>query len=88
MSEAEVIRDFAAVLENLRSGAEVVVEQDRQPVAVIRAAQAERPGRPISEAIAAAGRSGSTATLDGEFGKDLQEIIDRGQTPWNPPEWD
>ena len=35
MTEAEVTRDFAAVLERVRQGVEVVVEQDHQAVAVL-----------------------------------------------------
>ena len=46
----EIIRDFAAVLEKVRQGAEVVVEQDRQPVAVI--SRVKGPGRLIDECIA------------------------------------
>jgi antitoxin (DNA-binding transcriptional repressor) of toxin-antitoxin stability system len=38
MTEVEVARDLHAVLEKVRQGAEVVVERDAQPVAVIRAA--------------------------------------------------
>jgi antitoxin (DNA-binding transcriptional repressor) of toxin-antitoxin stability system len=36
MSEAEVAKNFAAVLEKVRQGGEIVVEQDHRPVAVIR----------------------------------------------------
>jgi len=35
MSEAEVAKNFAAALEKVRQGAEIVVEQDHHPVAVI-----------------------------------------------------
>ena len=39
MSEAEVAKDFAAVLEKvIRQGVDVIVEHDRQPVAVLRPA--------------------------------------------------
>jgi antitoxin (DNA-binding transcriptional repressor) of toxin-antitoxin stability system len=36
MSEAEVAKNFATVLEKVRQGADIVVEQDHRPVAVIR----------------------------------------------------
>ena len=36
ITEAEVVKDFAAVLEKVRNGAEVIVERDHQPVAVIK----------------------------------------------------
>src|SRR5581483_7894454 len=51
MSEAEVVKDIAAVLAKIRQGLEVVVEQDHRTVAVIKAPQVK--GRKISEVIAA-----------------------------------
>ena len=86
MSEAEVSKNFAAVLEKVRQGAEVVVEQDHRPVAVIRPPQ--RSGRLISECIASAKASGSTVTLDGGFAADVEEGIRSRQQPWNPRSWD
>jgi antitoxin (DNA-binding transcriptional repressor) of toxin-antitoxin stability system len=37
MTEAEVARDLRTVLEKVRQGVEVVVEQNSRPIAVIRA---------------------------------------------------
>jgi antitoxin (DNA-binding transcriptional repressor) of toxin-antitoxin stability system len=45
MREGEVTNNFATVLENIRKGIVVVVEQDHRPVALIRAPR--RSGRPI-----------------------------------------
>ena len=45
MTESEVTHNFAAVLEKIPTGVEVVVEQDHRPVAVIRSPV--RSGRPI-----------------------------------------
>jgi antitoxin (DNA-binding transcriptional repressor) of toxin-antitoxin stability system len=36
MSEAEVVKDIAAVLAKVRQGVEVVIEQDHRAVAVIK----------------------------------------------------
>ena len=52
MTQAEVAGNFTAVLERLKHGAEVVVEQDHRPVAVI--SPVKGPGRPIDECIALA----------------------------------
>src|SRR5438309_4839235 len=52
MTEAEVAKDFAAVLEKIRHGAEIIIEEDARPIAIIKAAP--RTGRPISECIALA----------------------------------
>ncbi len=73
MTEAEVTNNFAAVLEKLRQGAEVVVEQDHRPVAVI--SPLKGPGRSIDECIALAKANGSGATLDEDFAQDLEDII-------------
>ena len=86
MSDNEVTDNFAAVLEKVRRGVEVVVEQDHRPVAVIRSPK--RSGRPISECIASAEASGSHATLDHGFARDVEEGIRDRQQPWDPPSWD
>ena len=86
MTEAELARDLHAVLEKVRQGAEVIVERDAQPVAVIKAPQFR--GRPIDECIALAQAHGSHATLDEDFAKDLEDIINSHREPLNPPAWD
>ena len=86
MSEAEVARDLHAVLERVRQGVEVVIEQDHRAVAVIRAEH--RSGRPITEILQEAMERNSTVTLDEDFGKDLEDIINSHREPLNPPAWD
>jgi antitoxin (DNA-binding transcriptional repressor) of toxin-antitoxin stability system len=87
ISEAEAASDFPSVLAHVRSGAEVVIEHNSQPVAVVSPA-ALRPGRLLSESIALAEARGSTATLDGEFARDLEDIINSHREPLTPPAWD
>ena len=87
ITEAELARDVRAVLEKVRQGSEVIVEQeDHRPVAVI--SSPHRSGRPIIDILREAKQRNSTVTLDEDFGKDLEEIIDSHQQPWNPPSWD
>jgi prevent-host-death family protein len=52
ISEAEAASDFAAVLERVRAGAEVVIESGKLPIAVVR--PAEPYVRLLSESIALA----------------------------------
>ncbi len=85
MTEAQVTQDFAAVLEKLRQGTEVVVEQDRRPVAVI--SPVKGPGRPIDECIALAKAHGSGGVLDADFARDLNEIIAE-RKPLEASVWD
>lgn len=87
ITEAELARDIPGVLAKVREGAEVIVEQDHRPVAVIKTPN--RSGKPITEILREARQRNSTVTLDEDFGADLEEIISRYQRePWNPPSWD
>jgi antitoxin (DNA-binding transcriptional repressor) of toxin-antitoxin stability system len=86
MTEAEVARDFAAVLEKIQQGAEVIVERNSQPVAVIRPPRFR--GRSIDECIALVKKHGSHTILDGGFAKDLEEGIYSHREPLDPPRWD
>jgi antitoxin (DNA-binding transcriptional repressor) of toxin-antitoxin stability system len=88
ISEADAVRDLAAILQRVLAGAEVVIERDAQPLAVIRAAVPAR--RTISECIAMAEahekESGEAPVLDPDFAADVEEIV-RNRKPWNPPTW-
>jgi hypothetical protein len=46
------------------------------------------PGRLLSESIALSETHGSTVTLDGNFERDLEEIVNSHRDPLNPPAWD
>jgi antitoxin (DNA-binding transcriptional repressor) of toxin-antitoxin stability system len=89
ITEAELARDLHAVLEEVRRGSEVVVEEDDQPVAIMR--PAEQPGRLLSESIAIARERekerGSAAVLDPDFAEDMEDIV-RNRSLWNPTSWD
>jgi antitoxin (DNA-binding transcriptional repressor) of toxin-antitoxin stability system len=89
MTETELARDVHGALEKVRQGAEVVIEQDHRPVAVIKTLPG--PGRMLSECIAIAKQRekerGYAVTLDPDFASDVEEIV-RNRRPWNPPSWD
>jgi len=88
ISEAEAVTtNVATLLAHVRAGAEVIIENDARPVAVLRPAE-PHPGRLLSESIALAEAHGSTVTLDGDFGRDLAAIINSHREPLNPPSWD
>jgi antitoxin (DNA-binding transcriptional repressor) of toxin-antitoxin stability system len=90
ITEAELANDTHAVLEKVRAGVEVVVEQDHRPVAVIKTPQG--PGRKISECVALAkayeAKLGYAPVPDPDFAKDVQAAIDAHREPLNPPAWD
>ncbi len=86
VSEADAVRDIAAILQRVETGMEVVIERDSRPLAVIRTAAPVR--RTISECIALAEAHeleyGDIAILDEDFADDVEEIV-RNRKPWNPP---
>jgi antitoxin (DNA-binding transcriptional repressor) of toxin-antitoxin stability system len=86
MSEAEVVKDIAAVLAKVRQGAEVIIEEDHRAVAVIK--PSKPAGRMISEVIADLKARGSRAVMDDDFARDIEEGIKAHRQPWNPPSWD
>jgi antitoxin (DNA-binding transcriptional repressor) of toxin-antitoxin stability system len=86
VSETEAASDFASLMARVRAGAEVVIEHDARPVAVLR--PAEPHVRLLSESLRLAREHGSTVTLDGDFGRDLEEIINSHREPLSPPAWD
>jgi len=83
MSEAEAASDFASLMAWVRAGSEVVIEQDEQPVAVVR--PVETGVRRLSESLRLAREHASRATLDQDFGKDVEAAIDSHCAPLNPP---
>lgn len=86
VSEAEAASDFASLLDRVRAGAEIVIEHDARPVAVVRSAEPQV--RSLSESLRLAREHGSTVTLDPEFAKDVEAAVASHREPLSPPEWD
>ena len=85
ISEAELARDVGGVLDRVHAGAEIIIERNARPVAVLR--RAEPRHRRLSEIVAALAPD-STATIDPGFAADVQGFIDAHREPLHPPEWD
>jgi antitoxin (DNA-binding transcriptional repressor) of toxin-antitoxin stability system len=85
ISEADLAKDVRSIVQRVQTGAEVVIERDAQPVAVIRPPEPLR--RRISECIALLPAE-STATIDPDFAKDVEAAIAAHREPLAPPEWD
>jgi antitoxin (DNA-binding transcriptional repressor) of toxin-antitoxin stability system len=85
ISEAEAASDFAELLARVRAGAEVVIENGKLPVAVMRAPVPAR--RSISECIALLPED-STATIDPDFARDVKTAVESHRAPLEPPAWD
>ncbi len=90
ISEADAVHSFSALMARVRAGAEVIIEDDDRPVAVLHPAEPLR-GRPISESIALAEAHakelGYEPTLDADFAADLEEIINSRESR-NISTWD
>jgi len=90
ISETEAASDLASLLDRVSAGAEVIIERDSRPVAIVRPANAPR-GRLLSESIALAEAHakelGHEPTLDPDFAADVREII-KSRKPRNLPAWD
>jgi len=86
ISEAEATRDFGSLLVRVRAGAEVIIKDGSQPIAVVR--PAELPVRRLSESLQLAREHGSTATLDENFAKDVEAAVEAHRESLNPPAWD
>jgi antitoxin (DNA-binding transcriptional repressor) of toxin-antitoxin stability system len=86
VTEAEAAKDVAAVMDKVRAGAEVVIEKDALPVAVVKAP--EPTPRLLSESLRLIRERGSTVTLGGGFAKDVEEFIESHREPLDPPAWD
>jgi antitoxin (DNA-binding transcriptional repressor) of toxin-antitoxin stability system len=84
ITEADLARDIAAVLDRVQSGSEVVIERDTKPIAVLRAA--EPPRRKLSEILALTPKD-PTATMDADFARDVEAAIAAHREPLDSSKW-
>lgn len=85
VSDKEAAGDLHSLLDRVRTGAEIVIEHDARPVAILHAAEPVR--RTISECIAMLPEH-STATIDADFAKDVDAAVASHRESLRPPEWD
>jgi antitoxin (DNA-binding transcriptional repressor) of toxin-antitoxin stability system len=89
ISVAEAGDNFADLMNRVRAGNEVVLEEGSAPIAIIRAI--DPPRRSISESIALADAHakelGYEPVMDAEFAADMREII-ANRKPRDTSAWD
>lgn len=86
ISEAEAnATDLATLLARPRAGAEIIIENDTRPIAIIHAASPVR--RTVAECIALANaherETNKAPVLDADFAEDVEQILSN-RKPWNP----
>ena len=85
ISEAEAAGNFTSLLARVRAGAEIVIERNAQPIAVLRSPTP--PRRTISECIALLPED-STATIDADFAKDVEAAVASHREPLDASLWE
>jgi antitoxin (DNA-binding transcriptional repressor) of toxin-antitoxin stability system len=86
LSETEAAAtNVTSLLARVRAGTEIVIENEKRPIAVFRPIEPAR--RTISECIALLPED-STATIDPDFSKDVEAAVESQREPLNPPAWD
>ena len=86
ITEADLVRDASAALARVRQGDEVIIEEDHREIAILR--RPKPAGRMSSEVIAELKARGSSAAMDEDFARDIEEGLKAQREPWNPPSWD
>jgi antitoxin (DNA-binding transcriptional repressor) of toxin-antitoxin stability system len=85
ISETEAGRDFAGLMARVRAGADVVIENEALPVAVLHAPVP--PRRSIEQCIALLPEE-SSAVIDEDFARDVAAATVDHREPLSPPTWD
>jgi antitoxin (DNA-binding transcriptional repressor) of toxin-antitoxin stability system len=87
ISRADAANDFDGLMARAANGDEIFIEANARVVAKLLPGDAIRP-RLLSESLRILKERGSAVTLDDEFGRDLEEIVNSHREPLNPPAWD
>ncbi len=82
ITEADLVRDARAILQRVETGAEIIIERNAQPVAILRSAVP--PRRRISECIALLSDDPSAA-IDPDFANDVETAIAAHREPLELP---
>ena len=86
ISRTEAASDFHGLMARAANGDEIHIESNAHVVARLLPGDAPPP-RLLSEALKILEERGATVTLDGECGRDLEEVIRSHREPLSPPVW-
>jgi antitoxin (DNA-binding transcriptional repressor) of toxin-antitoxin stability system len=85
MSEADAAKDFPGLMAKVRAGAQILIDDGTNPVALIHSPVSKEHVRLLSESLRIARERGSTVTLDGDFAGDLEAVIEGYSEPLKNP---
>jgi antitoxin (DNA-binding transcriptional repressor) of toxin-antitoxin stability system len=85
LSALELARNLSELLVKVRDGIEIIVEQDRQPVAVLKSVAP--PRRTLTQVLALTPEN-SSAVMDIDFARDVQAAIDAHRESLDSTLWD
>jgi antitoxin (DNA-binding transcriptional repressor) of toxin-antitoxin stability system len=74
ISRAEAAGDFEGLLARVRAGERVIIEENTAPIAILQPPP-DPHVRLLSESLRIAEKRGSTVTLDEDFARDLEAVI-------------
>ena len=87
ISRAEAAGNFDGLISRAGNGDEILIESNARVVARLVPGEALRP-RLLSESLRILKERASKVTLDGDFERDLNDVINSRREPLNPPAWD
>jgi len=87
ISRTDAANDFDGLMARAANGDEILIESNACVIAKLLPGDALRP-RLLSQSLRILKERGSSVTLDGEFGRDLEDIVNGHREPLNPPAWD
>ena len=86
ISRTEAANNFDGLIARAENGDEIIIDDNSSPVVMKRAAT--QHGRLLSESLSILKERASNVTLDGDFERDLEEVINNHREPLDPPAWD
>jgi antitoxin (DNA-binding transcriptional repressor) of toxin-antitoxin stability system len=87
ISRSEAANNFEGILARAANGDEIHIESDARVIAKLLPGDPPKP-RLLSDSLKILSDRGTNITLDGEFGRDLEEVIRGHREPLSPPSWD
>ena len=87
ISRAEAAINFEGLMARAANGDEIYIQSEARVIAKLLPADPPKPLL-LSDSLKILDERGASVTLDGDFGRDLEEIIRSHREPLSAAEWD